>query len=410
MASILNSISPLDWVSAATVAAHDALPAMYEKTGLAQTVLKADLRPGSHIYSWRKGYTFSHHGVVVHVEACSPSCNHVDLSCCAVVHFVPPHGSDKERICITSLAEFLHGGQPHEVRYRTTQAEYFLKRAGCCSTHEPAPWPLVVLRALGTIDFLPVGADSSSETRTENTDGTPNTSDTFAVEYNMLTKNCELLARWCKLGPVSGVRRFYSTESAYTPQSAPARFVRLGLAAAVPMAAVAAAAYVGAVPVVTGTQALAVGSLASSTAARAILLDSARNPQRAVKLAREGASLAGSLGNATLARGSLGSLVGAGARPEVDERRQEQDSRPWARVEEASRMLQQGESVCTALQACVKDLGVIFPKQLMTLGDEPWACCRLCEMLADALEQRSPSNCFECAAGMQAFLDDLATC
>ena len=72
------------------------------------------------------------------------------------------------------------------------------------------------------------------------------------VEYDLLVKNSELLARWCKslrgnhvtsnhsdpflaffgirLGLASGVRRFLSDETARSLQTSHGRFIRLGLA------------------------------------------------------------------------------------------------------------------------------------------------------------------------------------
>jgi len=65
--------------------------------------------------------------------------------------------------------------------------------------------------------------------------------------------------------------------------------------------------------------------------------------------------------------------------------------------------------VSAALQACLDDLGVVVPKTLASGLDCPWACCRLCEMLIDTLEARQPRNAFECAAGIQGFLEELVS-
>jgi len=77
------------------------------------------------------------------------------------------------------------------------------------------------------------------------------------VEYNLLKKNSELLARWCKVGSISGVQRFRSQETAFSPQTAPGRFIRLGVAIAVPTA------------IAAGVAIAATGSAAASTSAAA---------------------------------------------------------------------------------------------------------------------------------------------
>lgn len=195
---------------------------VYERTGLSHGTSKEQLRPGDHIYAWKLGYTFSHHGIVVKTEACDPSCDHSDLRCCTIVHFCPASEEVPPRIALASLAEFLCGRQVCRCHYGVPAAEFFLKRSGTCSTDIPDPWPLVVIRALSLVELSPqdftdddVGAEMAR------------------MEYDILRRNSELLARWCKLGTKSGVRRFCSDEAAFSLQTSPGRFFRLGLATAV---------------------------------------------------------------------------------------------------------------------------------------------------------------------------------
>ncbi|KAF4741302.1 hypothetical protein FOZ62_030233, partial [Perkinsus olseni] len=46
------------------------------------SVKKSDLKVGDHIYQWRKGSLYSHHGIVVDVNPCpSESCDHRGVCC-----------------------------------------------------------------------------------------------------------------------------------------------------------------------------------------------------------------------------------------------------------------------------------------------------------------------------------------
>ena len=105
-------VSPLDWIQGAVAAGRDAIPAAYEKSGLRKSdfvhhhhhpdgvvyrsfclnssafavseiasrrrwcieslfpglsysAAKEDLRPGDHVYAWKLGFLYSHHGIVV---------------------------------------------------------------------------------------------------------------------------------------------------------------------------------------------------------------------------------------------------------------------------------------------------------------------------------------------------------
>lgn len=392
---------------------------VYERTGLSHGTSKEQLRPGDHIYAWKLGYTFSHHGIVVKTEACDPSCDHSDLRCCTIVHFCPASEEVPPRIALASLAEFLCGRQVCRCHYGVPAAEFFLKRSGTCSTDIPDPWPLVVIRALSLVELSPqdftdddVGAEMAR------------------MEYDILRRNSELLARWCKLGTKSGVRRFCSDEAAFSLQTSPGRFFRLGLATAVaagvvittagvastagapaaPAAAAAAAtgsggghaaaaaagnaaqgaAVVGetiagaatagwtAVSSAIQNGAAQVGTLAASTVARELLVDIARHPQEAVALLRNSLPSASSGASAS--------------RAEVNERRYFE---------------RQGQELVESTKACFTDMGVRVAKPLSPLLSDPVGSNRLCEVLVDVLEATPVDSSPMCAALVQGFVDEL---
>lgn len=153
---------------------------------------------------------------------------------------------------IVSVEEFAQGRSVCKCHYEVPSLNFYFKRSGSCSTHKRASKPISVLRALSLLD---VGGDSAR----------PEEALAQAVEYNLFNKNNELFACWCKIGDASGVSRFRSSETAFSPQTAPGRFVRLGLAVGVAAAGVAGVASLTAGATASG--AAAATSAASGTAA-----------------------------------------------------------------------------------------------------------------------------------------------
>merc|ERR1719311_1941896 len=124
------------------------------------------------------------------------------------------------RVRLTSLAAFARDRPVHVCRYGVSNTEFAFKRGGACNTETADPAYLVVLRALSALD---------TDVRTE---------------YNLLFRNCELLATWCKLGERAGVSDF-ARDRAMSNQTHPLRLAQLAavtafLAAAAPEAATAA--------------------------------------------------------------------------------------------------------------------------------------------------------------------------
>lgn len=406
-AAIVRAVKPLDWVNGAVTVAKDALPSAYAKTGLSQGVEKDELRPGDHIYAWRLGIAYQHHGVVVKVEACSgPSCTHRSPKCCAVVHFRPPVDGDRGCIELTSLASFADGREICRVRYGVQDAEFYLRRSGCVATERPDTWPVVTFRALGVLRASPpvVAADDAAMTEDEK------------VEYDMLSKNSELLARWCELGAASGVRHFRSAETARSLQTAYGRFLRLGLAAAAVTAAAGVTAAV-ATGAVGGGAAAASGAGAAAAGASAAAASGA-------------AEVAGAVAGASVAEGAVAVAAAAAVRAigkeiassvVVDVLRNPKKAmeilhkavpasgssgpRRPSLAEELALRREQDEALVAAFSDCLVYLGVVPPKAVRAMCSSPAYCCRLSALLVDILEVERLSSTQACAAVVQRFLD-----
>jgi hypothetical protein len=192
------------------------------------------------------------------------------------------------------------------------------------------------------------------------------------VEYDLIRKNCELLALWCSAGSASGIQRFRSNEEkAFSAQSAPLRFVRLGLAVALPVGAAVAAP----------SQSITAGSLASSAAAREALIDIAKHPQKAVRAAKD-----------------VRSCV-----PRTQERSSSSTSSQPA--------LPRIHGVSDVLAAALTSLGLSLPESLIPIASSHQGAVELCEMLVDVLDTLPSSGDIgttECAAVLQHFFDELA--
>jgi len=272
------------------------------------------------------------------------------------------------------------------------------------------------------------------------------------MEYDMLKRNAELLACWCKIGNDSGVRRFRSEETAYSPQTAPGRFVRLGLAgvvvggaAAYAFAAAGAATGAGAaaasattaevagaaatteVAATTvgvaaaaqttasygssisaglasaGGKVLQVGRLAASTAAQSLLMDMVSRPEHARNVFQEVNPMPnlipGNAGSSSSGQVAAGVALGTAA---VGTSMSSSSSS----LDRSYRDEQQSALV-SAVQSYLNSLGVRVPKPVAPLVDCPLGCSRLCEMLVDLLEAAEPESTSQCTVIVQSFLDEL---
>lgn len=433
---------PLDWVQSVSQAALHAVPHLQNGADgpldWVPPAEKSELRPGDHIYAWKMGFTYSHHGVVVHTQDCAPDCAHDRIACCSVVHFRPPSGDERGAIEVVSLADFGQCRGICHCRYGVPSAEFYIRRSGSCSTQAADPWPLTVIRALSLLEWESLAVGEASE------------ASLVQVEYNLLRKNSELLACWCKLGSASGVRRFRSEEMAFSNQSSPGRFVRLGLATAGAVALVAGATI--AVGAATGGAAAggaaasggaaageaAAGGAAAAEAAVAAGLGGLAASASAVAARMAASSAAATAASSAVVRSasSVALAVGRQAgmelvadiarRPSYAVGVMEQlrqalpavqlpafgTSAPASRRsrsfdEERRRHEEQQAAIVVAMRSTLDHMEARVPKELGVVLDDPMASCRLCEILVDVIEEAGPKEARGCTVVIESFLDGL---
>jgi len=135
-----------------------------------------DLSVADHLYCWRIGGTYAHHGVLVEKgEAPDTS---------FVAEFGPPRDSvahewDSRYASIqrVTLVDFMDGSALKRVVYGRRLVEKVLKRSGSMHLANPDPPDVVVKRALSVIN----GEEEWGQ-------------------YHLLKNNCEHFAIWCKTG------------------------------------------------------------------------------------------------------------------------------------------------------------------------------------------------------------------
>lgn len=432
LARLGGIMKPLEWVQSATEVVKHTVPHVPMPRGAdgpldwVQQVDKQELRPGDHVYAWKFGYTYNHHGVVVHCQDCSADCSHDTLACGSIVHFRPPAGELPGCIELVPVAEFVQGRGLCRCRYGVPSAEFYFRRSGSCSTHEASPWPLTVIRALSLLE--PEGPQMESNSG--------EAASAAQVEYDLLKKNSELLARWCKLGINSGVERFRSQETAYSPQTAPGRFLRLGAAIAVPAAIAAGAVAATAAAGATGASAAGSAAGAAGSAAAGTAAGSGTAASGAAALAGAAAArVAATSSAAGLVVRSAGEVALAASRQAATElmvdmaRRPQQAHRVFEQVRRSlpaipvvmparqaqgvdrddprRRREEQDDALLAAFRSCLSRLEVQVPKSLGQVLEDPAGCSRLCEILVDVLEEAGPREERGCSVIMKSFLEDL---
>mmetsp|Transcript_44507 Transcript_44507/g.95579 ORF Transcript_44507/g.95579 Transcript_44507/m.95579 type:complete len:431 (-) Transcript_44507:635-1927(-) len=410
-AALAKLVKPLDFVKGAVEVARESVPAAYEKSGLSQAVAKNELRPGDHIYSWRLGHTYQHHGVVVHCSECEEECTHDSMHCCAIVHFRPPLDGDNGLIEITSLASFMEGRKVSRVKYGVQDIEFYVRRPGSVTTERQDPWPVATLRALAVLrpPAPDVAAEAAAALQGEGAIDPQQAAHWDSAEevvYNLLSKNSELFARWCKLGAVSGIRHFRSGDQARSLQTSNGRFIRLGmgLAAATAMGAGVAAVATGATAAAAAGTAATAGAEATASAAvtegiaatavaaaartagksaiSALLADAVRHPKKAVEVAKRAVKVPGGFGK----------------------------HKSKTLDEEAMLRRESSECIVSATQKLLTYLDVRVPEPVALALESPGYCCRLSALLVDVLEaeQHPPARSVEaCTTVVQRYLDSL---
>ncbi|CAD6264968.1 unnamed protein product [Miscanthus lutarioriparius] len=169
---------------------------------LSHRMERSEMKPGDHIYTWRAGYTYSHHGIyvggskVVHFTRKKEAGTAGLDSAIAVSSLLLSQGGSDEcptfpdcgfqlpdsGVVLTCLDCFLRGGALHRFEYGVPAAAFLAKlRGGTCTTARTDPSDAAVRRAMHLL---------------QNGFG----------DYDVFENNCEDFALYCKTGllPAAG--------------------------------------------------------------------------------------------------------------------------------------------------------------------------------------------------------------
>ncbi|XP_057789128.1 protein LEAD-SENSITIVE 1-like [Salvia miltiorrhiza] len=150
---------------------------------LSRKVARYYLNAGDHIYTWRTGFVYAHHGIykddgqVVHFT-CPKSASSAPLkrrreSCSTCEKF--EHSDRDSGVIISCLDCFLKKGKLYRHKYGVKKTTHRLSRRGTCNTAKSDPAEVVMARV---------------ELKLANGFG----------EYDLLDNNCEDFATYCKTG------------------------------------------------------------------------------------------------------------------------------------------------------------------------------------------------------------------
>ncbi|KAF3457637.1 hypothetical protein FNV43_RR02295 [Rhamnella rubrinervis] len=138
--------------------------------GLSSKIGRDELRPGDHIYTWRTGSSYSHHGIyvgdgkVIHLTR-GPG----------LIIFSNASRSSNDLVECCDIVDFLCDGQLYSFEYGVTRFVFLTKRPGTCSLASSVPPEQVLHRASYLLEY-------------------------GFGKYNLLSKNCEDLSIYCKTG------------------------------------------------------------------------------------------------------------------------------------------------------------------------------------------------------------------
>ncbi|KAF3433980.1 hypothetical protein FNV43_RR25083 [Rhamnella rubrinervis] len=159
---------------------------------LSKKIQREQLNPGDHIYTWRLGYSYCHHGIymgdgkVVHLTR-APG-----LIIFSSSESSPSRPSGEDRVECCSIEEFLCGGDLYLFEYGVMTALFFIKRGGTCTPFTCDP-PKDVLHRASILLGKGFG------------------------DYHLLKNNCEDFSIYCKtsLLRVEGPNRGISGQSQF---------------------------------------------------------------------------------------------------------------------------------------------------------------------------------------------------
>ncbi|KAF3457638.1 hypothetical protein FNV43_RR02296 [Rhamnella rubrinervis] len=157
-----------------------------------------ELRPGDHIYTWRRGYSYSH--IMVHIHLlqssftylykCRPSkysYKWIYVDDGKVIHLTRGPGliifsssaqSSDDRVVCCDMEDFFCDGQLYRFEYGVSRFEFLMKQPGKCSLASSDPPEQVLHRASYLLEYG-FGND------------------------DLLDRNCEDFAIYCKTGHIS---------------------------------------------------------------------------------------------------------------------------------------------------------------------------------------------------------------
>ncbi|KAF3433293.1 hypothetical protein FNV43_RR24395 [Rhamnella rubrinervis] len=136
---------------------------------MSSKIEREKLRPGDHIYTWRNGYSYSHHGIYVG----DGKVIHLTRGPGLIIFSRSRPSNDRVECC--SIEDFLCDGQLYCFEYGVDPVELVTKRAGTCSAASSNPPEDVLHRAACLLEH-----------------GFGN--------YDLLNKNCEDFSIYCKTG------------------------------------------------------------------------------------------------------------------------------------------------------------------------------------------------------------------
>lgn len=169
---------------------------------LSHRVELSEIRPGDHLYTWRAGYTYSHHGIyvggskVVHFTRKKEEAGTAGLAAASSLLLprddecpasVPDCGFQlpDSGVVLTCVGCFLRGGALHRFEYGAPPAVFLAKlRGGTCTTARADGGPGAAVRR--AMHLLRAGFG----------------------DYDVFDNNCEDFALYCKTGllPTGGAR------------------------------------------------------------------------------------------------------------------------------------------------------------------------------------------------------------
>ena len=152
-------------MSMATGLAVDMSDDSKDRVGVfSHAITREDLRPGDHVYVWRRAFTYAHHGIYTGIEGQE------------IIHFSGP-SKRNAKISAATLDEFCQQSSIRLAAYGCNSVSHFLKRAGTVYRQKSQDAELVLQTAIKYLSDPHLWGD-----------------------YDVVNNNCEDFAYFCKTG------------------------------------------------------------------------------------------------------------------------------------------------------------------------------------------------------------------